>query len=212
MAISTFDELCAKVASWINRGDLTAIIPDFVMLAEKRLNRESKLRTRQAVANEQISISEVLTDLPADFGALININHAGETHTFPLVSATLQYLDTTRAQSAPYIPLYYAINGTQIEVAPTPNGTYPMALSYYTTIPALSADAPTNWLLTSAPDIYLRATLVEAWSYLLDDAQAAANEQRVQQLLDAYKRDSDAVEAGGAPMTPLGEPIGGYCG
>lgn len=38
-------EVQAQVANWMNRDDLTAMIPDFIVLTEERMNRD--LRTRQ---------------------------------------------------------------------------------------------------------------------------------------------------------------------
>ena len=40
MALTTFDELKASIADFLNRDDLTAVIPDFVKLAETKMNRE----------------------------------------------------------------------------------------------------------------------------------------------------------------------------
>jgi len=39
----TFDELKTNIADWLNRTDLTSVIPTFITLAEARLNRQ--LRT-----------------------------------------------------------------------------------------------------------------------------------------------------------------------
>jgi hypothetical protein len=46
MAITTYAELQAAAANWLVRGDLTARIPEFITLAEARLNRV--LRARMA--------------------------------------------------------------------------------------------------------------------------------------------------------------------
>ena len=40
MAISTFTELKASIANFLNRDDLTATIPDFISLAESSINNE----------------------------------------------------------------------------------------------------------------------------------------------------------------------------
>ena len=39
MALSNYTELQASIADTLNRDDLTAVIPDFVRLAEAQLNR-----------------------------------------------------------------------------------------------------------------------------------------------------------------------------
>jgi hypothetical protein len=39
MAINNYTELVAAIAEWLARDDLTARIPDFVTLAEAKINR-----------------------------------------------------------------------------------------------------------------------------------------------------------------------------
>ena len=39
MAIGTFDELKTSIGDWLNRDDLTAVITDFITLAEAQFNR-----------------------------------------------------------------------------------------------------------------------------------------------------------------------------
>ncbi len=45
MAITTYTELQAAIASWLNRGDLTAQIPDFIALAEADINAQFDIRS-----------------------------------------------------------------------------------------------------------------------------------------------------------------------
>ena len=40
MALDNFTNLKSSIADWLNRSDLTAIIPAFITLAETQLNRE----------------------------------------------------------------------------------------------------------------------------------------------------------------------------
>ena len=51
MALSTYAELKASVADWLNRSDLTSAITDFVSLAESQMERD--LRTRQMIVRGQ---------------------------------------------------------------------------------------------------------------------------------------------------------------
>ena len=43
MALTTYSELQAAVASWLHRDDLTAQIPDFIRLAEADMQVRAKL-------------------------------------------------------------------------------------------------------------------------------------------------------------------------
>ena len=40
MALASYSDLTSSIADWLNRDDLTNVIPDFVKLAETQLNRE----------------------------------------------------------------------------------------------------------------------------------------------------------------------------
>ncbi len=47
MALTTYNELKTSVGDWLNRTDLTTVIPDFIALAEAQIERQ--LRTRQMI-------------------------------------------------------------------------------------------------------------------------------------------------------------------
>ena len=40
MAITTYAELKSSIANWLNRDDLTSVIPDFISLTEAGINRD----------------------------------------------------------------------------------------------------------------------------------------------------------------------------
>lgn len=50
MALSSFNDLKAEIATWLARADLTSIIPDFITLFECYAVRKLRLRTMQATA------------------------------------------------------------------------------------------------------------------------------------------------------------------
>jgi hypothetical protein len=49
MAISTYSELQTAVANWLDRDDLDARIPEFITLAETRMNRVLRIRIMESV-------------------------------------------------------------------------------------------------------------------------------------------------------------------
>jgi hypothetical protein len=61
----TFDELKTNIADWLNRTDLTSVIPTFITLAEARLNRQ--LRTTNQYTRADISTSDQYLSMPSDF-------------------------------------------------------------------------------------------------------------------------------------------------
>lgn len=167
MAISTYSELKSAIADWLNRDDLTSVIPSFIELAEAELTRN--LRHRKMIARADATINSEYTQTPLDWF---------QTQTLILETdpvTTLEYLtpealNAKRAAStANGKPLFYTMIGTEIQVYPVPSGDHTAEMVYYSKIPSLSDSETTNWLLTLAPDIYLYGSLMQSAPYLQDD-------------------------------------------
>lgn len=58
-------------------------------------------------------------------------------------------------------PTSFSVVGKNFRFAQAPDTTYPAVLVYYAKIPALTASAPSNWLLTQHPDAYLYGSCME---------------------------------------------------
>ncbi len=54
---------------------------------------------------------------------------------------------------------------------PIPANVYTMTMRYRAKVPALSGTNTTNWVLTTHPEIYLYASLMEAEPFLRNDAR-----------------------------------------
>ena len=66
MAISTYTELKASIANWLNRTDLTdEIADDFIKLTEADYN--AKLRIRQMEQIDTVTIDEETETVPTGF-------------------------------------------------------------------------------------------------------------------------------------------------
>jgi hypothetical protein len=172
MALDTFAGLKATIADYLNRDDLTAIIPSFITIAEAKFNR--KLRTRQMIKRAEGQIETAFFTYPADWLQAKEF----QLNTNPIVRlqfVTEAYGDELKANRYVSIgqPAYYTITGTQLEFIPAPDSTYSAELTYYAKIPALSDSNTSNWLLAYAPDLYLYGALLEAAPYLKDDERLA---------------------------------------
>lgn len=172
MNLSTYSGLKAAIADYLNRDDMTSVIPGFIALAEAKFNR--KLRARQMIKRATATVDTQFFAYPADWL---------EAKEFILNTNPITYLKfVTDAQAnelrattivAPGKPAYYTIIGSQIEVIGTPDTTYTGELTYYAKIPALSDTNTSNWLLAYAPDLYLYGALIESAPYLKDDERLA---------------------------------------
>lgn len=168
MALDTFSGLKSSIADWINRDDLTSVIPSFIVLAEATFNRT--IRTRDMVQRATASLDTQYTELPADFLQMINIQLNTAT-PMKLSFVSNEQADDLRFTyfAAANEPKYYSIVGQTFEVIPTPGGEYTVEMSYYKKIPALSDSNTSNWLLTKSPAMYLYGALVQSAPYLRDD-------------------------------------------
>lgn len=187
MAITTYAELQTAVANWLHRSDLTTIVPTFIDLAEARINGDLDARFQdKKVVISTVAGTETVS-IPDD---LINIRHISAETSYV---QTLKYLAPDQFESQfPYtvsgVPNVYTVIGTNLYLAPIPDAAYDLDLVYKSRVPALSESATTNTLLTTYPNVYLYATLLESAPYLKDDA-------RIQIWENQYKEAIQTVNA-----------------
>ena len=170
MAITNYTELKSSLADWLNRSDLTTVIPDFITLAESQFNRE--IRNRKMIKRATATIDSQYSAVPADWLQTVDfVVEANPVVTLDFI--TNEQLDKYRAKyTTGGTPKFYTIVGQELEVLPVPDtATLTGEITYYSKIPALSGTNATNWLLNSSPDIYLYGTLMQSAPYLVDDAR-----------------------------------------
>ena len=203
MAISTYAELKTSIANWLDREDLTDIIPDFIALAETRHKRDFKIRRMETrVTANTINNIEYYT-LPDDYVAMRNIKLNGDTK-IPLEYLTPEIMDRLQAGSQTGCPKAYSIKGNDIQIRPIPDGVYEIEIAYYKTFTALSDSNTTNDMLTHHPDVYLYGALVEAEPYLMNDKRidvwAGYYDRAKKDIIDSNERDR---HSGTAPVTRI---------
>ena len=200
MAIATYSDLQTAVASWLNRTDLTSIIPDFITLAEGKIARD--LRIRKQVVNTTLSTvagTQAIT-LPSDFLEMENISLTNTTPPAALSVVTPEIMDRKYPNGyATGQPVVYAIVADTIQFGPTPDAVYTVSLDYYQRFTALST-TPTNWLLTNYPSIYLFGALAEGAAYLMDTQASAMWTQRYGQECDSLQAMDDQTVRSGSAM------------
>ena len=202
MALTTYTELKASLADWLNRSDLTSVIPDFISLAEAQMERQ--LRTRQMIVRATASFAAAAEygTVPDDFLEVKSI----KLDTNPVTSLTFQTIDSLdQLSNTTYLssgkPLYFTVVGNQFRLLPIPDGAYTADLVYYAKLTKLSASVATNWLLTQAPDVYLYGSLLQAAPYLQDDARISVWSSLYTAGLDQLQvADDRGSTSGGALM------------
>ena len=201
MALTTYAELKTSIGDWLNRSDLTSVIPDFISLAEAQIERT--LRTRQMIVRANASFNVEFGATPADFLEVRSFKLSGTNPPTPLSFMTIDALDAESTKfTASGRPKFFGIVGGQFRLVPTPDSNYTTELTYYAKLAKLSNANTTNWLLTSNPDIYLYGSLLQAAPYLQDDARIQTWATLYERALnDSQTADDRSASSGGALLT-----------
>lgn len=189
MAISTYNELLAAGANWLHRTDLTDRLPEFVALAEAKMNR--LLKTAEMESSTTLSASSGTVALPAGFVSMrrLRINIGGVYQDIQMVGLSPS-LDNGTAS----IPQCAAIQGSNLILKPPPSATYSLLLDYLAKFTPLSTGATSNWILASHPDAYLYGMLSHSAPFLGADARLTVWAQLFLDVIgdinsnDAHKR------------------------
>ena len=190
MALGTFTELKDAIADWLDRSDLTARIPDFIALAEARINRELRIRPMEVRSTMETTSGQQYFNLPGGYIQMRNIQ-LNTNPTAPLEYITPEMLDRLYGSSATGKPRAYSLIGDEIQLAPIPDTAYTLEMAFYEKFTALgdgtSGTVTSNWLTINAPDILLYGSLMEAEPFI-------KNDERIPVWLQAYRDGIDRLQ------------------
>ena len=170
--ISTYAELKTAIADWLHRKDLAARIPDFIMLAENRMNTEIRSRELEVILPVWASAANSTIDLPSDMVEMRRLRMSGDRQDV-LTYVTPDALASRYGNSASGYPSVFTVIGNKLQFGPVPDVNYLMELIYQRRITPLSDAAPSNWILSKYPDAYLYGALLAAIPYTQEDNRAA---------------------------------------
>jgi hypothetical protein len=190
MSISTYLELQSAVENWLKRADLDSIIPDFIMLGEKRIFREVRARVMETALSSTIASGVIA--LPADYLELKSAYVDGSpARLLQRTSATSIY-EQYPLRSSTSKPHLIAREGSNFIFGPYPDSTYTIKGIYYAQPTSIATSA--NTLFTNNPDLYLFASLLEAEPYIKNDVRVplwlAKYEQIKKQINDYEKKEA----------------------
>lgn len=157
MSFSNYTELKAAIASWSKRSDLTATIPDYILLAEARMNDALILKDMEVEQTLTGVIGNNYVTLPTGYISpkKLWIIIDGERLDMWPVAVTALPGDTDNT-----IPTQWAIDGSVIRFDRPMDKAYQFPFRFVKKS-NLSDSTPTNSLLTDRPDIYLAGAMVE---------------------------------------------------
>ena len=77
MAITNYTNLQTTIADFLNRDDLTSVIPTFIQMAEAQINREIRHWKMEARVSGQQSAGDEYMQIPADWLETIRMHCTG---------------------------------------------------------------------------------------------------------------------------------------
>ncbi len=193
MSITNYAGLKSAISDFLNRDDLTAVIPTFISLGEARIARDlNHWKQEKRVTTD---VDERYEDLPTDWVSIIQVQH---TDGGVISSAASSEMASYRAQSnTPAKPRFWRLTANEMEFYPIPDATYNITMLYRARIPSLTDAAPVNWLLTYSPDVVLYAALMQSAPYLAEDARVAVWGSMYQSGVEALNNESAQAQVSG---------------
>jgi len=198
MAITSYADLQTSIANFLARTDLTAQIPDFIQLAEARINRELETREQEKRSQATLVPNSEYIALPTDLREVREV----KLLTSPLT--ILDYmsptgLDSQYSSNGLGKPKGYSVVGAEMKLRPIPDSAYTVEIVYIGSVDTLSA-VTTPTLFLRSPDVYLYGALTEAYVYLLDEQRAAQYDEKFTRAINEVRMDEERSHYGTGPL------------
>ena len=197
-AFTSYDNLKTNIADYLARTDLTDKIPMFISLAEKRLNRD--LRLRQTLQQSTYTMSSgYKVPTPADFLEMKDIHIDGN----PIINLnfkTVSQFYRLNNSSGSGQPINYTLVADNFVLAPRPTGSSVINMTYYKIPKVLSDTNPSNEYLDVCPDLLLYASLAESAPFLMDDPRLATWDGLYQTGLASITKSDEQSEFPAQPL------------
>lgn len=201
MALSTYSELQATVANYLNRDDLTTLIPTFITLTENRLNRELRVRANMVRAITTTTAGQAFYDLPSDLIELRNITYDSNSQSHALRYLSPESVSREYGTVLSGQPRAYTNLGNDLKLTPVPDAAYTISINYYSQLRSLNDSVTTNDVLAEYPSLYLFGSCLEGAIYLNDTDQTNRFGSVFQKALDDVQRAEEAARYSGTVMT-----------
>ena len=143
MALTTYQDIQDTLKKYLwDRTDISGLVPDFIVMAESRMN--STLRLSAMEASTSITLTSGSGSLPSDYLAWRAVNDQGN----PVRALSWAEPDWAEdhyiAQTAATLSSHFTIVGSTLRTL-APSSTN-VTLKYYQKIPALASNTTGNWV------------------------------------------------------------------
>jgi hypothetical protein len=192
-----YAELQACLLAWIDDSAANINPAECIGLAERRLTRLLNVPEMEATTTLDASVPSI--DLPPDFREARECTRDTEPRVLlqATAPATLRLLFPSSRAGQPQV---FAISGSSLLIAPSPDAAYTIRLVYKQALPALSENNPTNWLLNKQPDLYLAASLAMAEFRGWNDARLPLLKSWYDELITEVNEAGQRARHASGPM------------
>ncbi len=203
MALGTYGELKTAVATRLSRSNMTALIPDFITIAQSKMMRGDlslnmpPLRIVDMMATATLTPADGAASLPSGFLEAVRVVVANAATT-PLGFISLESWAGNSLEGIGGTSVYYTIDGTTMRFAP--KGDADVSLTYYAALDDLEDDSDTNAVFTKAPHAYLYGALAEAYAHIRQFDVAAGYGAQFGAAIRSLNEDSQQHAFSGATM------------
>ena len=199
MAFNTYSALKTSIANYLGRTDLTNQIPDFITLAEARLQRELRTRPMLKSATANMTGGDNTIGLPTDFLEMRDLFTQGNPRMPVSYMSPSAFTRNARATESGR-PVDYSVIGSEMNFAPIPDGNYVLEMLYYAKPTVLSDTNSSNVFLANYPDLLLYGALAQAEPYLMNDARLATWASLYASTVELITTSDDSSEYNGVPL------------
>lgn len=179
MSIDSYTTLKTAIGNFIDDADLSTRIPEFITLAEGRINRKLRGLQQQLIATasyDPATNSRYLAE-PAGYLEMIDLS-------VKVASESDNEYKTVSYTPPERILKYYTSAGkperftfrNQLEFDRLPDVVYTLRMHFLKKWDIASDE--TNWVLTNYPDAYLYGSLIETAVYVAEDTRIPYWEKR----------------------------------
>jgi hypothetical protein len=194
MALNSYTALQTAILDWLGRpGDplVQPAVPDFIALFEEEARDRLRTQFNDVTDVELPPLSPGLFALPDDAESVRRVVYDG---------TQLEYLPAWDLSELIGAPLWYTIEGTSLQLGPTPDTNLSAFIDYWAGLPALGPSVPSNWLLARWPSLYLFGSLACAEAYTGNDERVSGWIQQREAGFERVRREAIGARLGGAPL------------
>ena len=136
--------------------------------------------------------------LPTNFIQMRNLQINTSPIT-PMQYVTPEIYDRLYGSTQEGTPQMYTIIADELQLGPIPASVQTIEMLFYKKFDALTGLAPTNWMITNAPDVYLYGCLLEAEPFIMNDPRvqlwATAFQQSIKDIQEQDNKDRHSGSA-----------------